>query len=170
MLWAVAGPMPSSSSSCSSVAVLRLSGAPGGVSAGTPRGGRADPLRDEYLAAVLDLGRQVDLAQVGTRGGASGPADGIVDPGTRAHPVDARPADGAGDVDDDRAAPSRRPPGSAGGRRPRPALAATPARELPRAEQRDGDDGERTGREATRGEIGHGTKLWMGVLQISTQT
>ena len=40
-----------------------------------------------------------------------------------------------------------------------PALAAAAAREMPRAEQGDGDDGERAGGELARGEVGHGSKL-----------
>ena len=58
-----AGPMPSSSSSCSAVAVLRSSGTP---SAGSPR--RRAPRRaaaDEHLAAVLELGGEVERGEVG---------------------------------------------------------------------------------------------------------
>ena len=65
---AMPGPMPSSSSSCSSVAVLRSSGWPAAGAAPPPRPPRprrARPQRHEHLPAVLELGGQVQRRQVG---------------------------------------------------------------------------------------------------------
>ena len=139
--------------------MLRFSGTPGAVPAAAGRRAGAEALGDEHLAAVLDLGRQVDLAQVRARGRSAGAADRVVDPRARAHAVDARRADRAGHVDGDRAAPLAAAVHPDRRRRPTPALAATAAREVPRAEQGNGDDGERAGGELARGEIGHGSKL-----------
>ena len=93
---AVSGPIPLSVSSCSSVAVLRLSGCPGaGAGAGRAAGRRraaaaARPLRHEHLPPVLELGREVEPAEVGPPRRAARARDRVVDPRARAQPVDAR--------------------------------------------------------------------------------
>ena len=124
----MAGPTPSRVSSCSSVAVLRLTGWSGAGRGGRGRGCRRRGLdartRDEDLAAVLELGGAVDLAQVGAAGRAAGALERVLDPLARREPVDARLLDRAGDVDRRRCRRPRRarrcsPPPAVGRRRPR---------------------------------------------------
>ena len=98
---AVTGPIPSIVSSCSTLALPRLIGP---SSAAAPAGGRnaatgAD-LRNHHLLAVAEPRRQVDRFQRRPAAGATRPLDGVGDPSPDRQPVDARPAHGAGDVDD----------------------------------------------------------------------
>ena len=55
--------------------------------------------RHQDLAAVLELGGEVERGEVGAAAGAAGAADGVDDPRARRQPVDARPPHGARDVD-----------------------------------------------------------------------
>ncbi len=110
IFFAVAGPTPSSVSSCSRVAVLRLIGCAGAVvpagaavagpaAAGARRGSRR-PHWDEDLATVLELRRAVDLAQIGACRRAAGALERVLDALARRQAVDAGVLDRARDVDD----------------------------------------------------------------------
>ena len=138
-----------------------------------PAGGRRrprDPAGDDDLAAVLDLGGEVDLRQVGPRRGAAGAADRVVDPGAGAHPVDAGLADRARHVHDD-ATRRRRvvirdgDRGCGGRRRLGPAARHVPAAEHEQGDQRETEGGQLAGRD-----FGHGTTVWRDVPRISTRS
>jgi hypothetical protein len=85
--------------------VLRLSGWPGaGSGAAAPPADApaaevgARPLRHQHLAPVLELGREVQAAEVGAPRRPAGALHRIVDPRARSQPVHARIPDRAGDV------------------------------------------------------------------------
>ena len=91
MSCAVTGPMPSISSSCSTVAVPSETGpSPPAAAAG-----------DDHLLAVAEAGGEVDRVLGGAAVEAAGALDGVGDAGADREAVDAGLGDGAGDVDDD---------------------------------------------------------------------
>ncbi len=98
---AVAGPTPGRASSWSALAVFRSSGA---VGEGAPPLACAPcgPARgDEHLLAVRERRREVHERDVGLPGCAAGGRDRVRDPRPGGEVVEARPPDGAGDVDDE---------------------------------------------------------------------
>ena len=106
ILLAVAGPTPSRVSSCSAVAVLRLTGAGGGPP-GSPapapphrRGTSRAAARHDDLLAVGDLRRQVDRVDVRPRARAARAPHGVLDALAVAQPVDARAAHRPGHMDE----------------------------------------------------------------------
>ena len=99
---AVVGPMPSSVSSCSSVAVLRLTGPESRRRAGLagrprPRSA-AHPARHDHLLPVGDLRGQVDRLQVGSARRPTRAPQRQVEPRPAGQPVDARVANRAGHI------------------------------------------------------------------------
>ena len=104
---AVAGPTPSSVSSCSAVALFRLTGGPLAApdAPALPAEGRGDratarPHRDDDLLAVDDLRGEVDRVDVAVRTRAAGALHGVLHTRPRGKPVDAGLANCSGDVDD----------------------------------------------------------------------
>ena len=91
--------MPSSASSCSTVAEERLTGpagaVPGPADAGAPAGARA---RHQDLLAVLQAGGEVQVGEVGAARGAAGQPDGLEHPPVAGEAVDAGAPDLAGHV------------------------------------------------------------------------
>ena len=110
---AVTGPIPGSASSCSSVALARLTFAPAAAAppappAAAPAGRSAS--RHDDLLAVGDGGRQVDEREVGVSVRPSGTLEGVGDPSSLRQPDEPGAPHGADDVDDEpgREAPARR--------------------------------------------------------------
>ena len=99
---AVAGPTPASVSSCSGVAVLRLTFA-GVADADVVAGGapRRRAGRHEHLPAVLHDGGEVHRGEIGAPGRAARAAHRVVDALAAPQPVDARMLHGTGHVHGD---------------------------------------------------------------------
>ncbi len=94
---AVTGPIPGSSSSCSRVAIARLTFT---APAGEPRRRRArrPPLRDEHLLPVGERRGEVHHGQVSPARRTTRPAERVGYPGALSQPEEARSVDGADDV------------------------------------------------------------------------
>ena len=82
----------------------RVGAGRGRPSARRARAGHPAPRRHDDLAAVLDLGREVERAELGAPGRPAGLPNRVVDPRARGHAVDAGTPDLAGDVDQRRPA------------------------------------------------------------------
>ena len=99
MSCAVTGPMPSIVSSCSTVALPRPIGPL--AAAGPAAAAPAASRRHHDLLSVGEAGGAVDRLQHRPRRGAAGALHRVDDPRSGRHPVDAGPPHRAGDVDDD---------------------------------------------------------------------
>ena len=121
---AVTGPIPGSSSSCSIVAMPRLTFEPGGGRARVDRRARRRAARHDHLLPVCERCREVDRREVCAGRRAARPYESIGDPRAVGDPEEARPANGADHVDDE-ACPSGG--GARLGRRTAPAVGPRPA-------------------------------------------